>query len=117
MESNELSIQVTAPVAQQQSQQRRQRNPFDPFDDPFFNGGGQEEEEEQPQANNGDLEKQLKDDVFIKLVVNKSSVYKGEMLTASYKLYFRQNLGGFNVTKAPAFDGFWSQEVELDPKR
>jgi len=115
MESNEVTIQVTAPVAAQQ-QQQRQRNPFDPFDDPFFNQG-QEEEEEQPQANNGDLEKQLKDDVFIKLVVNKGSVYKGEMLTATYKLYFRQNLGGFNVTKAPAFDGFWSQEQELDPKR
>ncbi len=114
MESNEVSVQVTAPVAQQQRQQR-QRNPFDPFDDPFFNQG--EEEEEQPQASNGDLEKQLKDDVFMKLVVNKNSVYKGEMLTATYRLYFRQNLGGFNVTKAPAFDGFWSQEQELDPKR
>ncbi len=113
MESNELTIQVTAPVAAQQ--QQRQRNPFDPFDDPFFNQGMEEEEE--PQASNGDLEKQLKDDVFVKLVVNKNSVYKGEMLTASYRLYFRQNLSGFNVTKAPAFDGFWSQEVELDPKR
>lgn len=113
MESNELAIQVTAPVAQQQTQ--RQRNPFDPFDDPFFNGG--QEEEEQPQASSGDIEKQLKDDVFVKLLVNKSSVYKGEMLTATYRLYFRQNLTGFNVTKAPAFDGFWSQEVELDPKR
>jgi hypothetical protein len=112
MESNEVTVQVTAPVAQQQTQ--RQRNPFDPFDDPFFN---QEQQEEEPQANTGDLEKQLKDDVFIKLLVNKSSVYKGEMLTATYKLYFRQNLSGFNVTKAPAFDGFWSQEAELDPKR
>ncbi len=111
MESNELSIQVTAPVAQQQ---QRQRNPFDPFDDPFFNGGQQEEE---PQQSSGDLEKQLKDEVFVKLVVNKNSVYKGEMLTASYRLYFRQNLSGFNVTKAPAFDGFWSQEVTLDPQR
>jgi hypothetical protein len=116
MESNELSVQVTAPVAAQQ-QQRRQQNPFDPFDDPFFNGGGQEEEQEQPQANTADLEKQLKDDVFIRLVVNKNSVYKGEMLTATYKLYFRQNLAGTNVTKAPAFDGFWSQQVELDPNR
>lgn len=115
LESNELTIQVTAPVAQQQQQQRRQRNPFDPFDDPFFNGGAEEEEE--PQQASGDLEKQLKDDVFMKLVVNKSSVYKGEMLTASYKLYFRQNLSGFNVVKAPAFDGFWSQEVELSPNR
>lgn len=114
LESNELTVQVTAPVAQQQAQ-RRQRNPFDPFDDPFFNGG--EEEEEQPQQAGGDVEKQLKEDVFMKLVVNKGSVYKGEMLTASYKLYFRQNLSGFNVVKAPAFDGFWSQEVELSPNR
>lgn len=114
MESNELSIEVTAPVAQQK--QQRQRNPFDPFDDPFFNPGVEEEEPE-PAASNADIEKQLKDDVFIKLVVSKTSVYKGEMLTASYKLYFRQNLSGFNVTQAPAFDGFWSQEVELDPNR
>ncbi|HRG87379.1 MAG TPA: BatD family protein [Chitinophagales bacterium] len=111
MESNELTIQVTAPVAQQQ--QQRQRNPFDPFDDPFFRG----EEEEQPQTSNAEIEKQLKDEVFMKLVVSKGSVYKGEMLTATYKLYFRQNLTGFNVTKAPSFDGYWSQEVELDPKR
>ncbi len=116
MESNEVSVEVTAPVAaQQQQQQRRQRNPFDPFDDPFFNQG--QEEDEEPQTNNADLEKQLKDEVFMKLSVDKNSAYKGEMLTATYKLYFRQNLSGFNVTKAPAFDGYWSQEVELDPKR
>ena len=41
------------------------------------------------------------------------------MITASYKLYIKQGVG-LNVTKmdkAPAFEGFWSQEVELDPKR
>lgn len=111
MESNELTIQVTAPVAQQQ--QQRQRNPFDPFDDPFF----KDEEDEQPQTTNADVEKQIKDDVFIRLSVSKNSAYKGEMLTATYKLYFRQSLTGFNVTKAPAFDGYWSQEVELSPNR
>lgn len=107
MESNELTIEVGKPVQQQQ----RQRNPHDPFDDPFFD---QQEEPEVPQA---EMEKQLKDEVFFKLSVNRNSVYKGEMLTATYRLYFRQNLGGFNITKAPAFDGYWSQEVELDPKR
>lgn len=112
MESNELTIEVTQAVAQQQ--QQRSRNPFDPFaDDPFFNPQAAPE----PEISQADLEKQVKDDVFIKLAVSKNSVYKGEMLTATYKLYFRQNLSGFNVTKAPAFEGFWSQEVELDPKR
>lgn len=113
MESNELTIEVTAPVAQQQ-QQQRQRNPFDPFDDPFFNPYQQEEE---PQASTDDLNKQLKEEVFLKVILSKGSVYKGELLTATYKLYFRQNLSGYNLSKAPSFDGFWSQEVELDPKR
>lgn len=34
MESNEVTVQVTAPVAAQQ--QQRHRNPYDPFDDPFL---------------------------------------------------------------------------------
>ncbi|MBK7147694.1 MAG: protein BatD [Bacteroidetes bacterium] len=112
LESNELTIEITKAVAQQQ-QAQRQRNPFgfDPFEDPF---GDMEEE---PQVSQTDLQKQLKDEVFVKLSVNKNAVYKGEMLTATYKLYFRQNLSGFNISKAPAFDGFWSQEIELDPKR
>lgn len=110
MESNELTIEVGKPVAQQQ--QQRQRNPYDPFDDPFFN-----QQQQEPEVSQDELQKQLKDEVFFKLVVNRNAVYKGEMLTATYRLYFRQNLAGFNITKAPAFDGFWSQEVELDPKR
>ena len=111
MESNEVNITITDAVQQQQRQQRA----YDPFaDDPFFN---QQQQEPEPQVSQADLEKQVKDDVFVKLIVNRNNVYKGEMLTATYKLYFRQNLSGFNVTKAPAFDGYWSQEVELDPKR
>jgi len=115
MESNELTVEVTKPVAQQPQAQRQQR-PWDPFaDDPFFGGGRQREAE--PQITQEELQKQVKEDVFVKLNVNKNSAYKGEMITATYRLYFRQNLNGFNVTKAPAFDGFWNQEVSLDPKR
>lgn len=115
MESNELSIEVTKAVAQQQ-QQQAQRQPWDPFaDDPFFGGGRQQKAE--PQITQEELQQQVKEDVFVKLSVSKNNVYKGEMVTATYRLYFRQNLNGFNVTKAPAFDGFWNQEVELDPQR
>ncbi len=112
LESNELTIEITKAVAQQQ-QAQRQRSPFgfDPFEDPF---GDMEPE---PQVSQADLQKQIKDDVFVKLQLNRNSVYKGEMLTATYKLYFRQNLSGFNISKAPAFDGFWSQEVQLDANR
>ena len=48
MESAETPIEVTKAVAQPQAQQR-QRNPFDPFDDPFFN---QQKQQEEPEASN-----------------------------------------------------------------
>ncbi len=111
--SNEVTITVTPPSAQKQKQQ----NQNDPFNDPFFNdpfGSGQQQES---QTSIDDLKKQIKDDVFVKVVLSKNSVYQGEMLTATYKLYFRQNLSGFNLSKSPSMEGFWNKEVELDPKR
>ncbi|MEO5674520.1 MAG: BatD family protein [Chitinophagales bacterium] len=96
IESNELTIQVTAPSAKQQTS-------------PGENG--------EQAISSADFAKQLKDDVFVKVILSKNSVYKGELVTATYKLYFRQNLNGFNLIKAPSLDGFWSKEVELDQNR
>jgi len=96
IESNELTIQVTAPSSNPQAQQNQN---------------------EDQGTSTADLAKQLKDDVFVKVSLSRNSVYKGEMLTATYKLYFRQNLNGFNLSKAPALEGFWSKQIDLDPKR
>lgn len=100
LESNEVTIVVTAPSAQQPSQQ-----------------GNSYGNSESPPQNAEDLAKQLKNDVFVKVLLSRNSVYKGELLTATYRLYFRQNLNGFNLSKAPSMEGFWSKEVELDPNR
>ncbi|MBX7108178.1 MAG: BatD family protein [Chitinophagales bacterium] len=100
LESNELTIIVTAPSAQQPSQP----------------GNSYGNNESAPQ-NTEELAKQLKNDVFVKVLMSRNSVYKGELLTATYRLYFRQNLNGFNLSKAPSLEGFWSKEVELDPNR
>ncbi len=110
MESNELTIEVGKPAAAQQQQRQR-----DPFSDPFFN----QQDEQQQEVSADDLAKQLKEDVFLKIFVSRNSAYKGEMLTVTYKLYFKSNIGiaGVGMDKAPGFDGFWSQEVSLDPKR
>jgi len=108
MESNELTITVGKAVAQQQ-QQQRSYDPFDPF--------GQQQQQPEPQVSEADLAKQLKDDVLLKTEISRSSVYEGEMLTVTYKLCFRQEIENPRMDKAPAFEGFLSQEVELDPKR
>ncbi|NOU19158.1 MAG: protein BatD [Bacteroidales bacterium] len=51
-------------------------------------------------------------DLFVTIEFNRSSVYLGEPLVATLKLYTTINIVGFNDMKFPAFNGFWSQELE-----
>ena len=118
VESNELTITVTAAV-QQQTQQQHRRDPFsDPFfqDDPFdpSQQAQEQEQQEQPQAStSGDVQKQLKDNVFVRIVADKNNVYIGEKITATIRLYFRLNVANLAMPKAPTFNGFWSQEIQI----
>lgn len=93
IESNALSINVTArPVAPPQPKQPASTV-----------------------TNN--LQQQIKKDVFMRLVLSKADVYKGEMLTATYRIYFRQEVSDVQLQKQLTFDGFWNQEVQLQPTR
>ncbi len=51
--------------------------------------------------------------VFLRVSVDKSSVYRGEALVATYKLYTRVNIVNYAIDKLPAFNGFWSQELKM----
>ena len=51
--------------------------------------------------------------VFLRVSVNKSSVYRGEALLATYKLYTKVNLVNYSIDKLPALNGFWSQELKM----
>jgi len=52
------------------------------------------------------------DDIFLKLILSKSRTMVGETITATLKLYQRVNIAGFEDARFPAFNGFWSQEVQ-----
>lgn len=58
-----------------------------------------------------------KDDLLLRAVVSRSSVYKGEPLRVAFKLYQRVNVIGFEDVKLPSFDGFWAQELSTDNAR
>lgn len=52
-------------------------------------------------------------DLFVRVEISKSSVYLGEALVATTKLYTRGiNVSGFEDMKFPSFNGFWSKEIE-----
>lgn len=52
------------------------------------------------------------DNLFIRATVNKSRVVRGEQITVEYKLYTRLNVNGYDIVKAPAYEGFWAEEIE-----
>ena len=55
--------------------------------------------------------------VFIRAVPSKRTVYQGEQLTVSYKLYTNVQLSGSMPGKMPALAGFWSRALEQDNQR
>jgi hypothetical protein len=55
----------------------------------------------------------LKKDIFSKIVLNKSTAYVGEQILATIKVYTAVNLNGFEPTKVPNFNGFWSQNIKM----
>src|SRR5665647_167872 len=54
-----------------------------------------------------------KKDLFVRMNLDKRSLYKGEHLTATIKIYSKVNLNGFEDISIPNFEGFWSQDVQL----
>ncbi len=52
-------------------------------------------------------------DVFIRLTVNKTKVYQGEQITATYKIYTKGNIVDYEFNEVPSFNGFWTTDVDL----
>lgn len=56
-----------------------------------------------------------KDDLMLQMHLSRTKVYKGEAVRATVKLYRRNvNIGGFDGSSFPSFNGFWAQEITPD---
>jgi len=51
------------------------------------------------------------DDLFARVEVDRTQVYKGEQIFAVIKIYTRVNLARLGEMKMPSFGGFWNQEI------
>jgi len=69
---------------------------------------------QQPTA--GVSEQEISENLFIKAVVDKQRVFKGEQVTVTYKLYTRLDIAAqMSVSKLPSYQGFWAEELETSP--
>ncbi len=53
-----------------------------------------------------------KDDIFVRNNLSKTTVYQGEQIISTIKIYSRGGLSGFDDFKWPSYTGFWSQDIE-----
>ena len=54
-------------------------------------------------------------DLFARVLVNKKTVYQGEHIIATIKIFTKVNLSGFEDVKFPPFGGFLKEEIKTPP--
>lgn len=65
------------------------------------------------QTDNNVSEKDIAENLFIRAIVDKQRVFKGEQVTVTYKLYTRLDIAAqMSVSKLPSYQGFWAEELE-----
>lgn len=68
------------------------------------------------QTDNNVSEKDIAENLFIRAIVDKQKVFKGEQVTVTYKLYTRLDIAAqMSVSKLPTYQGFWTEELETSP--
>jgi hypothetical protein len=53
------------------------------------------------------------DDLFARTIVSKSSVYQGEPLIVTHKIYSKKNFTGLNAKNFPSYEGFVMEEIDI----
>ena len=68
------------------------------------------------QGKEPDNAQNVADNLYIRAYLDKQRVRQGEPVTVTYKLYTRLQVSGYDIAKAPVYQGFWAEEVE-QPKQ
>jgi hypothetical protein len=77
-------------------------------------GSSQQGRQQDGSQGGGTSFEDLKDEVFVRAVLNKSSPMQGEQVVITYKLYFRINIAAPEFTSEPSFKGFWVNDLLKD---
>jgi len=72
----------------------------------------QQQQQQQPNRDAAISNQEIAENLFIRAFIDKTTVYKGEQVTVTYKLYTRLNISSPQITKLPSYQGFWAEEIE-----
>ncbi len=106
--SKSISIEVVSGGAAQQNNAAQQ-----PAATADAQGQGQGQGQGQQQIQQGNAAQIGADDIFARVTVSRSEVYKGEPVVVTVKLYTRVPFMLDDV-KFPSFNGFWQQDISQE---
>ncbi|RFS23467.1 protein BatD [Chitinophaga silvatica] len=112
VKSNPVLIEVRKGASPQAQQQSSSSSSGYPQRGRQSAGGGESELPEGVLKKGENITEKLRKNIFLKVDVDKTNLYEGEQLTATYKLYTRLPTNS-SVTKVPAFKGFSAKDIEL----
>ncbi|PSL49380.1 oxygen tolerance protein BatD [Chitinophaga niastensis] len=113
VKSNPVLIEVKKGNGQAQQQQQQQTQQPSAGLQPHRGQQGNADDLPEGVLKKGeDINEKLRKNIFLKVDVDKTNLYEGEQLTATYKLFTRLPTNS-SVTKVPAFKGFSAKDIEL----
>ncbi|MBL0176659.1 MAG: protein BatD [Ignavibacteria bacterium] len=74
--------------------------------------GVKQQQQQQKAQEDKAVNVELGDNLFIRAIVDKRTVYMGEPILVTYKLYSRVTFQVNNIAKIPRMVGFWSEDIE-----
>ena len=73
-------------------------------------GGGASSSQGQSQQNTNDPQVSGKD-LFLRVIPSKKTVYVGEQIVLTYKLYTKVPVSSVSLSKMPSYAGFWTKDI------
>ena len=73
-----------------------------------YSGGGSTQGQSQQSSSDPEVSGK---DLFLKVVPSKKSVYVGEQVVLTYKLYTKVPVSSLSVEKMPSYAGFWTKDI------
>jgi hypothetical protein len=96
-----LQIRVTSAPKSSTPQRKGSINPLDPFE--------QLDEEDNLRSS-----KTAADSVLVRAELNRNSVYPGQQVILSYRIYTQVGISGVQLQESPPLSGFWVEDLEVD---
>lgn len=103
-----INLTVVAGTVEPPPNKKQSPSPFDDVDDIFS-----QFLRRRPRPGFRSAPVDPKDAFFIQVEVDKTDVYAGEQVTASFYLYSRAQITDIDTLKYPSLNGFWKEDIQV----